>query len=400
MDQDFFTNLPSEITINILSRLPIRTIIRCKCVCKPWLDLLETDEFAKSHLSRSVPGLVVPGCNVFELNDELDLERHELRYTPVAEFDHTPFISHPHSHPSIQGSANGLLLLWDVSSNNPDSSLYVCNPITREYIELHSHQELVKTKITYGFGVSKITGQHKVVSISHERKDDQRKNEKQLIKKPECRVYTLGTQSSWRSTASGAALDYSCLTFGVFLNGNLHWLVSDLEGCRWISCFDLETERFSSLLPAPPRSDSLFGLRDCLCVTDYSSQDEVAFWFMKEYGVEKSWTNEFVISRNPYPIFEPYEAVYPIKFFKNGDVLMVSCTVCPLYSGGWSGIQGVEKQREKMTMSVATTLSALIVKHEMDTDANAAKASQATPMLEKDVKISTSVQTRKATIVE
>lgn len=308
MEQDFFTNLPSEILINILSRLPIRTIISCKCVCKSWLELLETDEFVTFHLSKAAPGLVVLGCNVYELEDAVDLERHELHYNPVAEFDHTAFMSH---HSSLRNSANGLILLSDESSTKPDS-LYVCNPITREYIELHSPRELVATTATYGFGVSKITGQHKVVRISHERITPP---------KSECRVYTLGTRS-WRSTESGAGLDYCCLSHGVFLNGKLHWLVPDLDDSQhWISCFDLETEQFSTLSP-PPALGGLFHLRGCLCLTDYSSDDELGFWLMKEYGDEESWMKEFVISRIPYPIFEPCETVYPIKFFENGDVLM------------------------------------------------------------------------------
>ncbi|KAL0314221.1 UNVERIFIED_CONTAM: hypothetical protein Sangu_2266500 [Sesamum angustifolium] len=43
---------------------------------------------------------------------------------------------------------------------------------------------------------------------------------------------------------------------------------------------------------------------------------------MKEYGVEKSWTKEFVIRKLPDYAGESYEVVYPIKIFKDGDIMM------------------------------------------------------------------------------
>lgn len=59
MEQPSLASLPSEILINIMSRLPVRTAARCRCVCRPWLDLLTTPNFAASHLARSAPGLVI-----------------------------------------------------------------------------------------------------------------------------------------------------------------------------------------------------------------------------------------------------------------------------------------------------------------------------------------------------
>ncbi|XP_042036416.1 putative F-box protein At3g52320 isoform X2 [Salvia splendens] len=36
-----FANLPEEITIEILQRLPIRSVMACKCVLKSWRHLIE-----------------------------------------------------------------------------------------------------------------------------------------------------------------------------------------------------------------------------------------------------------------------------------------------------------------------------------------------------------------------
>ncbi|KAL1547632.1 putative F-box protein [Salvia divinorum] len=48
-NQDPFNDLPQELTIEILSRLPVRTIIKSKCVCKSWRGLVESPLFASVH---------------------------------------------------------------------------------------------------------------------------------------------------------------------------------------------------------------------------------------------------------------------------------------------------------------------------------------------------------------
>ncbi|GFP81336.1 F-box protein cpr30 [Phtheirospermum japonicum] len=313
------TNLPPEIIITILSRLPIRTVVACKLVCKPWLELLETREFANSHLSKSVPGLAVYHYSdlfrIFEIKDEPDLEHHELHYNLVTEFKRTSFINPSHCSIGIEGSANGLLFLREINSR--PHVHYICNPITRDYIELQAPDGVVHfypTIKTYGFGTSKITRENKVVRILH-------------IPKSECHVYTLGT-GAWRKIAYGSKLEYNCRSVGAYLNGNLHWLVVDLKGSYWISCFDLETELFSTFRPPRAVTDrrdilgGLFVLGDCLCLCDNTSEDEIVIWLMKEYGDEKSWSKEYVINKHPDHAGECYEVVRPMKVFKDGDILM------------------------------------------------------------------------------
>ncbi|KAK6114753.1 hypothetical protein DH2020_007022 [Rehmannia glutinosa] len=329
----FFTNLPSEIIIDILSRLPIKTIRACKCVCKSWLELLETHEFANSHLSKSVPGLVIHQSEmwseliqIFEFEDEPDIEHHELHYNPVTEIDLNAFINPSHRSIGIEGSANGLLFLREI--NTQPNVFYICNPITRECLELQSQEKFVysyPTIVTYGFGVSKITGQHKVVRIFHECVRHPDTHALLRIPKSECHVYTLGT-GSWRKFSCNATFEYNCRSIGAFMNGNLHWLVSDLKGCHWISCFDLETEVFSKFSLPFQKSGGflagLFVLGDCLCLCDNTSDDEIVIWLMKEYGDEKSWRKEYVISKVPDFAGESYEVVRPMKVFGDGDILM------------------------------------------------------------------------------
>ncbi|KAH6759417.1 hypothetical protein C2S51_019652 [Perilla frutescens var. frutescens] len=329
MGQDFFTHLPSEMTINILSRLPARTAVQCKCVCKPWLNMLESPEFVKSHKSKAVPGLAVfewetqsKPYKIVEFVEKLDLNIDEHRWKVVLNFN-IPFNEPVHS------SANGLLFLCKRGLRT--GALILCNPITREYIKLPCPRETSsKPRLlldTYGFGVSRMSGQYKLVRMFFE--SYQARPQGVTLDKFECQVYSVGT-GSWRRIDSGSRLKYEESSVGAFVNGNLHWLAVDLK-CRKlrISCFDLETELFSTFSP-PPRFDSfkcrkLSVLGDCLClcfngVDEYTGGYEIVIWLMKEYGDERSWTKELVIWKMHSIDFLGH--VYPIKVFEDGDILM------------------------------------------------------------------------------
>ncbi|XP_047943185.1 F-box protein At3g07870-like [Salvia hispanica] len=307
MGEDFFKYLPSEIVLDILSRVPTLDVMACKCVCKPWLGLLATPEFVNAHISRSVPGFAVEtqprSFKMVEIVEELDEEQEwDVTFSFELPFDEM-----------IHSSVNGLFFLKDFAFGD----LILCNPITSDYIMLPCpRQTTPDVQIdmeNFGFGVSRMTGQYKVVRIFVEKSSEEECNY-------ECQVYTVGT-GSWRKVPFGDSLRLWEDVGGVLVNGNLHWIVEETRrgSGEWICCFDLETELFSTF-PAPPlpsstgvySSRSLCVLRDCLCVTDISTTDGcIIIWLMEEY--EHGWTKIFVI---------PDVDVWPIRIFENGDVLM------------------------------------------------------------------------------
>ncbi|KZV28062.1 hypothetical protein F511_27126 [Dorcoceras hygrometricum] len=248
-------NLPSEIIVSILSRLPIRTIVSCRHVYRRWLEILSAPEFAKLHLSLSSPGLITHQfeeedlCKLFEFEDVLELQDHDLHYNLVNEFDPRSFITSADARIVIEGSVDGFLFLRDFSTRL--DSLYICNPITREYIALPQPETIVQNAYNshYGFGISSKSGQYKVVWNNY--------HDSNLgTKSDECLVYTLGT-GSWRNVASGGPIQSLRGSIGVLLHGNLHWLVQDSNGYHSISCFDLETEIFKPF-PSPPPYPRIF----------------------------------------------------------------------------------------------------------------------------------------------
>ncbi|KZV26928.1 F-box protein-like [Dorcoceras hygrometricum] len=331
-------NLPSEILINILSRLPIQTILSCKCVNKQLLCLLSTPEFAASHLPLSTTGLLIlqycnylTSCQVLEFEDEIGLQNSNLHSSPVRKFGLDVSMGLPNVCLGVVGSVNGLLCLRESGTGGYDA-LYICNPMTREYIALpriegnHENSDFFE----YGFGVSKMSGQYKVVRYVHRHSYDSLAEPCSDIRYYECLVYTVGTRS-WRKVQPGAPFRHYDLSFSLFLNGNLHGCVLDYCGSAVkFYCFDLESESFKPFPQIPPQQDgpllagNLGILDDCLCFLENRSEDEgiSALWVMKEYGVAKSWTEILVISEVEDFTFLYEDCIYPIKAFKNGELLL------------------------------------------------------------------------------
>ncbi|KAL1533727.1 F-box protein-like protein [Salvia divinorum] len=327
--EDFFTILPSELTTDILSRLPLRSISIGKCVCKSWLNLLQSDDFVKSKIKT--PSSLVrltqvatnsTQCTTFEFEDEdeADVESHALRFHPITDFE-IP-LGNPVSKCEAQ-PANGLLLIH----SSMERHIHVCNPITREYIDLCCPVEFSCYALSFGFGASKISGHYKVVCIDSSTYGTD----------AHC-VYTLGT-GTWRRLDPGPASGCTSI-FHTYIvcNDNLHWTVYDSTPIFRICAFDLETECFSIF--SPPAVDgrginvNLNVLRDCLCLS-YTLEDKVVIWLMKEYRVEESWTMEYQISIDIDCGFDYGRwniiYVYLIKAFENGDVLMSLQRKCLIY---------------------------------------------------------------------
>lgn len=322
-------NLPSHIMLEILARLPAKTIIQCKCVCKSWLEMINEPHFVALHFSLSKPGLIVHQSEMFKnffrlvhLEDSYD--RHDLPHNTMLRFNLSKLSTFPDASIVVDGSVDGFLLLRDI--NYKHETMYICNPLTREYFTLPKPQGIVRypSVVTHGFGVTSMSGEYKVVRIFHERVLHPRTGSCVRVPYSDCQVYTLGT-GVWRSIG-GAPFAYDSRLIGLFFRGNIHWLIQDLEGYDLISCFDLENEAFKPFPPPFPGRKllgSLGVLRDCLCLCDNTSHFEIEIWVMKEYGVEKSWAKEFMIRKMPELVGPSFQMVHALKAFRDGNILLM-----------------------------------------------------------------------------
>ncbi|KAJ9536575.1 hypothetical protein OSB04_un000224, partial [Centaurea solstitialis] len=328
-------DLPAELTTDILSRLTVKTIIHCRCVCKRWRNLVLDSSFVNLHLSRSPTptGFIIhhnprtcanPGILEWvEIEDKVD--RHHLHYDRLLSLDlrnRAPIQQYTKMHQV--GSVNGLICLWEYGHKVDNT--YVCNPITREYMILprQRYQRDRFPGVIYGFGVSSQMGEYKVVRAFQAKtfvqNGDKCAGQLSVL---EAEVYTLGT-GQWRSLHS-VPVTYLLNTFnkfcGQFLNNHCHWIVADNEICT----FDLDNETFQ-LLPSPPsvkkywfHRQSLAILKGCLCIlSTYDSK--LTIWVMKEYGIKNSWHKQVVNQTIQGPL---YEAIHLIMGLKDGSFLIL-----------------------------------------------------------------------------
>ncbi|PWA83992.1 F-box domain-containing protein [Artemisia annua] len=91
-------DLPGNVIADILTRLPVKTIIHCKCVCKKWREYVSDSYFVNLHLSRSPAGIMIhhncqPEGFTYHQVDEpgvlkwLEIERRGLTRVPWTYFE-------------------------------------------------------------------------------------------------------------------------------------------------------------------------------------------------------------------------------------------------------------------------------------------------------------------------
>ncbi|TYJ17648.1 hypothetical protein E1A91_A09G066900v1 [Gossypium mustelinum] len=318
--------LPQEIMVEILSRLPVKSLCQFRCVSKQWLSLISDPLLAKSHLKKTVSNdsfysqrkrVIISSHNLYSLEYEsigrsgrfdenlvaleldyplkdkpnglaelLDSARDGFLYCerseegndefPVMVKLNLPFCVNQRNWVDILGSCNGLVCIA------PDEdTLFLFNPSTRESKRIPDPPSgfVPNGWSVYGFGYDFVNDDYKVVKVG-------------------CGtvcVYSLRTDS-WRIVCSFPYVD-NVSESGVLLNGTIHWMVSFEDGvdCRCVvAAFSLEEEVFSDM-PAPDIVDTSFEfvvgvLNGCLCVLHSRNQMHNDFWVMTEYGVGESWT--------------------------------------------------------------------------------------------------------------
>ncbi|KAJ9536582.1 hypothetical protein OSB04_un000231 [Centaurea solstitialis] len=351
--------LPTELTIDVLSRLPLKTIIRCKLVCKKWRNLVSDSSFVNLHLSRSPTGLLIhqivkgtPGIFKWvDIEDKVD--DHRLNYDPLMSFDinMVPFLRNYLINK--MGSVNGLICIRLAYLKNENT--YICNPVTREIMTISIPQYYKQdfVVIACGFGVSSVTGEYKLVVQTLKRNVPLNGNKLPWGRELVAEVYTLGT-GQWRRLGRVPYWLDDC-NFGVVLNDHCHWIISNRNAHEKICTFDLNKETFQ-LFPSPPREESdndfrsLAVVKGCLCISDGGGRFPITIWVMKEYGIKKSWHKEVVITEEAVNRCRelPYSYdVYMIGDLKDGTIFFMDEDLFAFYprSGTIEKIEALKRSQ-------------------------------------------------------
>ncbi|KAI8566674.1 hypothetical protein RHMOL_Rhmol02G0060300 [Rhododendron molle] len=316
-------HLPLEIIIEVLSRLPVKSLLRFRCVSKSWRSLISQPEFAKTHLRLAstntdytlhrlllCSSLYFKSCSLYSILNEKSDTAVELDCP----------LKGAHSTIWIVGCCYGLVC---IAAGNEVS---IWNPSTRKSKRLPNVKMANLYRGTYGFdrgmygfGYDESIDDYKVVGAFHDVGNSGFE--------AEVKVYSLRT-NSWRRI--GGFPDRIPLTphgSGTCVSGALHWF-STGDCRRIIVSLDLVKETYGEVSEPDYRDGILHqvwldALNGCLCVLG-TYRDFVDVWVMKEYGTRESWTKFVVI---PYVSHPCDNLSRPLLWtLKNGEVLMRTYT--------------------------------------------------------------------------
>ncbi|KAI8010814.1 F-box/kelch-repeat protein [Camellia lanceoleosa] len=364
--------LPSQIILEILSRLPIKTLFLCQLVSKHWLSLISDPHFVNLHLSRSPVSLLLKPFYRNRRSYQLhlvDLQTLHKIHPREAQLKLNPKINFPLLGRQIVNSCNGLLCLcYD------DSEIFVCNPILGDYIVLPwtTYDGIEYHRTVNALGFSPKTNQYKVIRFFLQRvleSFDPFTELETYRDEAKAKIYTIG-EGLWRNIGS-VPYYLTNHSFNSFVNGALHWLNFARDSPDFICCFDFGSEQFR-VVPEPPE----FGLhkefhdhirvgvlQDCLSICDFSSPLRIDIWLMKDYGIKESWSKELVIENGIefygiayIPSFVSLKDVAKGERLTQGGVILkrkkwVNSGALALANGMENLIQSLKTQRREITVN-------------------------------------------------
>ncbi|KAI4317714.1 hypothetical protein L6164_025563 [Bauhinia variegata] len=268
---------PEEVIVEILLRLPVKSLLRFRSVSKQWLSLISDTQFGKSHFelayARTDRLIYIADSQV----RSIDFEAPFHDDSAVARLNLPTTVSF--MWPKITGSCRGLLLL----ENYP--SLLVWNPSTGSH-KLAPYSAIAASNVftfLFGFGYDPSTDDFLIVAASYDPQAD--------LGSAHFEFFSLKT-NSWKKLEG----DFPYMNHmdnaraGSLVNGAIHWLAFRHDVSQTvIVAFDLTEKKLKELpwcdgLDVDDCELVLLGGFLCLCV------DVNNMWVMKEYGVQSSWT--------------------------------------------------------------------------------------------------------------
>ncbi|MFS7906382.1 putative F-box domain-containing protein [Helianthus anomalus] len=330
--------IPEELVFDILSRLPSKSLLRFRSVCKSWCSLISSSNFKSAHLKT------------FNLSNPRNFIRHfdlmvDKEYCSV-HFDDEALTMVPDtliefpfrfcnyctlSFLRMIGCVNGVVCLFHGNCDTYEDKIILWNPsIKKQLIVTPAMFNLGRAQywcLIYGFGYDETTDDFKVLRLAYDFR---------LFSTPRVEVYSVknGVSRAW--FPNDLPCNYStCLDAWsqVFYNGCVHWIICDYAiggSTASILTFDMSTERFGSialpkyLVKKPAFYLKLTVVRGCLTVI-YTKRPRFSFpgpsgyiiSAMTEYKNTDSWA---LI----YDVQFPYDMGRVLRLRENGGILMGS----------------------------------------------------------------------------
>lgn len=300
--------LPPEIFADGLARLPVKTLMRFRCVSKTWCSLIDSPYFASKHLKLSKNNCEKTHLMVLERSPKWNgkgcILRRSNTFRKTHQFSFVTDRTIDDRVVEVEGHVNGVLLMHTVDNSENRRKLgkiVLWNPSIRKSVRVPSPplSRNFNAEMEICFGFDPLRNDYKVVVIVYP---------PSYPKYPVwIEVYTLSTHS-WD--------DFDCDDFcfrcskdnKVSLDGTIYMTGYDLRVVSHptfdthLVLFDVASEGFSALLlPEVENYYELFGRSvfagASVGLFDFTSNDST-IWILEKCGETESWTKRYTFNVN------------------------------------------------------------------------------------------------------
>ncbi|GMJ14234.1 hypothetical protein like AT3G06240 [Hibiscus trionum] len=323
------TELPEMLVLDILSKLPAKSLTRFKCVSKSWSSSFQTPYFITQHhqnqLRNNNLNLLVKRCKGNTFDDicyfsQLSTEKGQNFSLKQNIF--FPFVDYVTSEFRVHGPRNGILCL------ECEEIISLWNPSTREFRILpqstiqrpsSSLDYTVRTDLgCVGFGYDSQTDDYKVMRFVNTSLYYDGDYGYTIFSHVTGQVdlYSLNA-NSWKEISDPEVIVRCSTVLDNYVNGVYYWPADrDNDNDVFILSFDMVNEKFSTL-PSPKLDGGLAqynlelfnynGLLGAITYPREGNLDSFDLWVMSG-----SWTKQFSIE---YVI----GAERPLGLWRNGE---------------------------------------------------------------------------------
>ncbi|XP_074276842.1 F-box protein At4g22390-like [Silene latifolia] len=329
---------PDEIIIEILLKLPVKSILRCNTLSKHYYSLIHSQFFIRRHLNLVRLTNDFNDCSIVSPIGDPLLFNGRLRCFKRLQSS-SSLVRNDIDELVISGPIDGLYCVIDRHNVFRRCGLSIWNPATSEefilpLIPLANDKFEVRTIeeffddlctrekcLAYGFGYDRDINNCKVVIIY------QPKSMSVMVDNMFMYIFNV-SERTWKYHEERFSMvkSWSMVSFaGVFVSGACHWIRTFLKESNPSICFcqilafDMSTDS-SRAISFPYVGDgytwskftSIATLNGCLALIDAVEEDvegrcsSFNVWVMADYGITKSWSKIHRISLTPTIIVDRF----------------------------------------------------------------------------------------------
>lgn len=301
-------HLGNDIVVEILSRIPVKSLLRFISVCMLWRSIIMDPKFASMQLNRSLQTPLTILKTVSTRGEVLFRSiSHDL--TPLQDFGDFPWTAYRNKHLRIIGSCNGLLVIdnW--------FDFFIWNPLT------NCGKRIDRPPYSAGY-----------TSLSGLCCDSSLDNYKLVLALPGGRANIFSFKSnSWKQIKI-LKFDIPCgeSKLATLVDGVPHWRIRPRKsgpGSNHIVRFDLVDDEFKRVAQPDWFQEDfswlILNFNGCLSILGHT-KNWVELWTMTDSGIKDSWSKMFVSPVPDVIQLTTYDVDYwkPWYFTPTGAILV------------------------------------------------------------------------------